>query len=247
MTKINAIANVSRKLAVAAVMFGAATAAHALTVTVTNDTFSAQSGAFHIDFGNSPINNSAPVAGNALSGDVLVSGIGGGISYSYTDGALFNYNGGSLASGTSARPVGSTGNFWSIGVTPDTQDGPGIVNLGTGVTYYGFLWGSPDADGWNTVTFYNGRTALASFDGNAILNPANGNQTFARYFNVFAGPNEVITSISFAANRNAFETDNHAFIAAAPIPEPEIYAMMAAGLGLMGFVARRRQRHGAAA
>jgi hypothetical protein len=32
-----------------------------------------------------------------------------------------------------------------------------------------------------------------------------------------------------------------------PIPEPEIYAKMAAGLGLMGFVARRRQRNGAVA
>ena len=31
------------------------------------------------------------------------------------------------------------------------------------------------------------------------------------------------------------------------IPEPEIYAMMAAGLGLMGFVARRRQRNGSVA
>ena len=30
-----------------------------------------------------------------------------------------------------------------------------------------------------------------------------------------------------------------------PIPEPEIYAMMAAGLGLMGFVARRRKQNGA--
>lgn len=28
-----------------------------------------------------------------------------------------------------------------------------------------------------------------------------------------------------------------------PVPEPEIYAMLAAGLGLMGFVARRRKQH----
>lgn len=32
-----------------------------------------------------------------------------------------------------------------------------------------------------------------------------------------------------------------------PIPEPEIYAMLAAGLGLMGFVARRRKQQLAAA
>jgi len=31
------------------------------------------------------------------------------------------------------------------------------------------------------------------------------------------------------------------------VPEPETYAMMLAGLGLMGFVARRRRRQGAAA
>src|ERR1700694_90362 len=34
---------------------------------------------------------------------------------------------------------------------------------------------------------------------------------------------------------------------AAPVPEPETYAMLLAGLGLMGFVARRRQRNLAAA
>jgi hypothetical protein len=56
---------------------------------------------------------------------------------------------------------------------------------------------------------------------------------------VFAGPGEVITKVSFAANTNAFETDNHAFISA--VPEPEIYAMMGLGLGLMGWMGRRKR------
>jgi hypothetical protein len=158
------------------------------------------------------------------------------------DGALFNFNSSSnLPNGISARPVGSTGNFWSVGVSPDAQDGPGVVNLGAGVSYYGFLWGSPDALGWNTVQFYNGNTLLGTYGGSSVLNPPNGNQNFARYFNVFAGQGEVITKVSFAANTNAFETDNHAFIAAAPIPEPEIYAMMGLGLGLMGWMGRRKR------
>jgi len=37
-------------------------------------------------------------------------------------------------------------------------------------------------------------------------------------------------------------TQDLAVFAAAPVPEPEIYAMLAAGLGLMGFVARRRRQ-----
>ncbi|MGE0558975.1 MAG: PEP-CTERM sorting domain-containing protein [Burkholderiales bacterium] len=236
--------SVSKKLCLVALL-GVSTTASALTHTVTSGSFSSQAGAFTVDFGVSPINNTGPVAGSSTPNSLLLSGSGGGVTYSYTDGALFNFDGSSsLPSGVSARPVGSTGNFWSIGVTPDTQDGPGIVNLGAGVSYYGFLWGSPDASGWNTVSFYDGNTLLGSFDGSAILVPPNGDQTYAKYFNVFAGPGEVITSISFAANRNAFETDNHAFISA--VPEPEIYAMMGLGLGLVGWVGRRRRAQAAA-
>jgi len=247
MTKTNRIANASQKLVFAALMFGAATAAHALTTSVTTGSFSSQAGAFTVDFGVSPINNTGPVAGSAVANSVLLTGSGGGINYTYTDGALFNFDSSSsLPNGTSARPVGSTGNFWSIGTSPAAQNGPGVVNLGAGVSYYGFLWGSPDAAGWNTVKFYDGNTLLGTFDGSSVLNPPNGNQNFARYFNVFAGSGEVITKVSFAANTNAFETDNHAFIAAAPIPEPEIYAMMGLGLGLMGWVSRRKRAQAAA-
>jgi PEP-CTERM motif len=34
---------------------------------------------------------------------------------------------------------------------------------------------------------------------------------------------------------------NHAFLVT-PVPEPETYAMMVAGLGLLGFMLRRRRR-----
>jgi hypothetical protein len=65
------------------------------------------------------------------------------------------------------------------------------------------------------------------------------------YFNVTTGTGPLIASVSFTASQNAFETDNHAFLS--PIPEPETYAMMLAGLGLLGFMARRRKQKETAA
>ena len=90
------------------------------------------------------------------------------------------------------------------------------------------------------MTFWNGNTQLASFDGSIVKQPADGNQSYARYFNVFTEGAEKITRVTFSSNSNAFETDNHAFIAA--VPEPETYAMLLAGLGLMGAMVRRRKQ-----
>ncbi|MES1265661.1 MAG: hypothetical protein ABUU24_08435, partial [Variovorax sp.] len=185
------------RLAVAGSMLAAlASPAQALTFTVTNGSFSSQAGASTVDFGVSTLNNSGPVAGSLPSGTL------GGVTYSYSGGAMFNFDSSSsLPNGISARPVGSTGNYWSIGTSPVAQQGPGIIDLGAGVSYFGFLWGSPDASGWNSLSFFNGTTQLgATLDGSAILNPPDGNQSYARYFNVYADAGEVITSIRFSAS-----------------------------------------------
>jgi hypothetical protein len=195
------------KHALAAAVALATIQAHALSTTVTAGPTSTESGAVTIDF------DSAPPAG-----------------WSYSGGALFTTSIG----GITAVPPGSTGNFWSVGPSGD-QDGPGVVTLVGGASYYGFLWGSPD--GYNTVSFYDGATLLGSFTGAAVYPPANGDQSIGRFFNAFAGAGETITRIEFASSQNAFETDNHAVIA---VPEPETYALMLAGLGVVGFVARRR-------
>ena len=226
-----------RHAAVALLLAGSAFSAHALTTSVTGGSFSSMSGAMTIDFGVSPLNNSGPVSG------ALPSGVLGGVDYAYTGGALFNFDSSSgLPNGISARPPGSTGNFWSIGTSPVEQQGPGNVNFATPVSYFGFLWGSPDT--YNQVSFYDGNLLLGTFNGSAIHAPPDGDQSYARYFNALAGSGEVITRVMFTSGSNAFETDNHAVISA--IPEPESYAMLLAGLGLLGFVMRRRKRKEAA-
>ncbi len=231
--------------AVVAALMAGSMQANALTTSVTNvppgSSFSGQAGALTIDFGTSTATNLGPVGGAASGHDLAYSGSGGGVSYDYFGGALYNLVTSPISSVT-ARPVGSLGNFYSVGTSPAAQNGPGEVKFSTGLSYFGFLWGSPDT--YNTVSFFNGATMLGSFTGSAVLSPANGDQSVGRYFNAFAGVGEQITRVTFASTQNAFETDNHAYIAA--IPEPETYAMLLAGLGLMGFVARRRKKTGLA-
>ena len=56
---------------------------------------------------------------------------------------------------------------------------------------------------------------------------------------------QIVLSEGTGCCQETFEMDNLKFTAA--VPEPQTYAMLLAGLGLMGFVARRRRQDLAAA
>lgn len=215
-----------------------ATQANALTATFTSvlapgpSAFSTQAGASTIDFDAIAY---APTNAGAVATPTNYSGTAGGVGYSYTGGALYNPIASPIPN-ISARPVGSLNNYWSIG-TSSQQTGPGIATFTAPLSYYGFLWGSTDT--FNSVDFYSGPTG-STLVGSVFAPPVpQGTQSKAVYANIFASAGQAFTKIVFNSSNNAFETDNHAVVA---IPEPETYAMLLAGLGLIGTIARRRNK-----
>jgi hypothetical protein len=175
--------------------------------------------------------------------DGVYSGVAGAVTTTFNDGLLPpNYLGGSVvigASGSAASPPVDTSYYYTVGPTAGT---PGILALSSLSSYFGFYMGSPDD--YNSLSLYNGATLLKTYTGvdfAALIGaPANGNQSVGLYVNIFASnASEYFNGVRFSSTTNAFETDNHAVLAA--IPEPQTYAMMLAGLGLVGFMVRRRR------
>lgn len=211
-----------KSLALAAAIL-AATQAHAISFTVTSGASSLVEG----------------VATDTFDPDAT-------ISLTPTGGAFFSAS----ASGITAKPPGSTGQWWSIG-TFGGQAGPGVVQLSFSATYYGFLWGSPDS--YNAVEFYSDGKLLKAFGGTDVFAQTDGFQGAfpqGQYVNFWAGEGEQFDQVRFLSGSNAFETDNHAVFApinvqidnfTAPVPEPETYALMLAGLCAIGFMSRNRR------
>lgn len=87
-----------------------------------------------------------------------------------------------------------------------------------------------DEDHWNVTAYDLNNVAL----GSQVLNHAVGTINFSGI--------GAIHSVVLDAQQTAFAADNLQFDGlAAPVPEPETYAMLVFGLGLLGWKARRKQ------
>jgi hypothetical protein len=108
--------------------------------------------------------------------------------------------------------------------------------------YFGLLWGS--VDDYNKLSFYDGNTLLFSFTGLDVDGGANGNQGAGGTFYVNIDSDVAFNKVVASSTAYGFEFDNVAVainpIAVSPIPEPEVYSLLMAGLALIGAIVRRR-------
>jgi hypothetical protein len=156
-------------------------------------------------------------------------------------GSFASISGGSVDSAsvsTALVPLGTADpstTFLAAGPDPGQ---PGTVHFASGVSYISFLWGSPD-DYNSLVVDYGGLgTGSATFSATGVGLTIGGLNSNSRYVQFQAQPGYLITDLVFTSSVDAFETSNYSIT---PVPEPETYALLAAGLGVLGWVARRRR------
>ncbi len=153
--------------------------------------------------------------------------LSGSVSATITGGAVL------ISDNASADDVLAGEAFLAAG---PTYGSPATVTFSSGVSYVSFFWGSPDT--YNTLTINSTVGGPQVFTTASFGISGTGDQTIAQsvQFQATAG---LITSLVFASSANSFEAAR--FSVTPAIPEPETYAMLLAGLGVVGFMARRRK------
>lgn len=117
-----------------------------------------------------------------------------------------------------------------------TTGGNATVDLG-GVSSYSFLWGSPDA--YNSISILTS-AGTQTFTGNDFATTfglaTDGDNAHTRWVTL-SGTDETLDSITFNSAGAAFE-----LAVTTPVPEPETYALLLAGLMIVFYVGRRSNK-----
>ena len=126
------------------------------------------------------------------------------------------------------------------------------LTFNTPQSYFGLLWNALDSE--NSLTLYNGSTALMTFNASTFSSLSSlykGNPSGAYkgqdsgedffFLNIFGTSGTTFTSVVFSnsGTGTGFESDNHTILAST-VPEPSTYGMLFAGLSALGIAARRR-------
>jgi hypothetical protein len=197
----------------------------------------------------------AAAIGSAFGAQALVVGtLGGGAgTFATISGPPVMNGGGTLTGSVTGTIVGgevfpSSTNFADDVVPGEnflaagpTAGNPAVLTLtGPSVTYISFLWGSPDLYNTLTVTSTDGsQTFKADGTGFPTAFAFKNGEKFANQAVQFASVGSThIVSLTFDSKpTDAFEVGH--FTTTSPVPEPETYALMLAGLGVVGFIQYR--------
>jgi PEP-CTERM motif len=125
---------------------------------------------------------------------------------------------------TPLAPAGSSVTSYSVLSTAPGFLSTGTISFAAPITSFTFLWGSPDT--YNRLTDGTVTVTGASFSSGTGNNAESTLYTFVDALG--------FTSLTFSTTGVAFE------IAAAQVPEPTTLALLLAGFGAVGFLARRR-------